>query len=589
MKYLAKKLIIGFSLAILFPLWGTAQNPIIQTIYTADPAPMVYKDTVFLYTGHDEDHSTWFDMRDWHVFSTTDMVNWTDRGKCLALGNFNWASKNAWAGQCIERNGKFYWYVPMTQRNGRMAIGVAISDKPTGPFVDALGKLLVTTGNGDIDPTVYIDDDGQAYLYWGNPTLYYVKLNKDMISYDKKVGVVQVPLTGKSFKLRILNAGKTFKWAKSIDGLAAHTVKSEFDNKYYWYVSAIDKNTDKKVIGVAVGDKANGPFRDILEVPLISKQCDSGDINPTVIYDSAKQAYLTWGNSVLRYVKLNRDMQSFDKNLGIRQVSLEQKNWFESQISNTKYSTGKRFTTYEEGPWFYKRNKLYYLIYPAGGVPEHLAYSTSTGPTGPWIYRDTIMSQIIKGGAFTNHPGIIDFKGRSFLFYHDGALPGGGGFDRSVCVEEFKYNANGTIPRINPTKAGVVKSLSNVNPFKRVEAETIAWEKGIKTMSGNDGGAYVTNISEGDFIEVRSVDFKKGADLFQASVASGNGGQIEIHLDSLKGFLLGSCQIKSTGGLEKWHMQSCMVNKVKGVHDIYFVFREAGDDLFNFDWWEFKN
>ncbi|MDP4189418.1 MAG: family 43 glycosylhydrolase, partial [Bacteroidota bacterium] len=115
----------------MFSVEIKAQNPIIQTIYTADPASMVYKDTLFLFTGHDEDKSTWFIMKNWHVYSTIDMVNWTDRGECLSLKDFKWASRDAWAGQCIERNGKFYWYVPMNQANGRgMAVGVAVSDKP---------------------------------------------------------------------------------------------------------------------------------------------------------------------------------------------------------------------------------------------------------------------------------------------------------------------------------------------------------------------------------------------------------------------------------------------------------------------------
>ena len=148
-----------------------AVNPIVQTIYTADPAPMVHNGTLYVYTGHDEDKSTWFTMKDWRCYSTTDMVNWTDHGSPLSAIDFSWVKADAWAGQCIERNGKFYYYVPMNQKTGGMAIGVAVSDSPTGPFKDALGHPLVFDRSGDIDPTVFIDDDGQAYLYWGNPDL----------------------------------------------------------------------------------------------------------------------------------------------------------------------------------------------------------------------------------------------------------------------------------------------------------------------------------------------------------------------------------------------------------------------------------
>ena len=78
-----------------------AADPIIQTSFTADPAPLVYNDTVYLYTGHDEDGAGWFDMREWRVYSTTDMVNWTDLGSPMNLRTFEWANVDAWAAQCV--------------------------------------------------------------------------------------------------------------------------------------------------------------------------------------------------------------------------------------------------------------------------------------------------------------------------------------------------------------------------------------------------------------------------------------------------------------------------------------------------------
>ena len=189
------------SLLVVVSTSGLAQNPIIQTNYTADPAPMVYNDKVYLYTTHDEDNSTWFTMNDWRLYTTSDMVNWTDHGAVLSYTDFSWAKGDAWAPQCIERDGKFYMYVPMISNiNNRGAIGVAVADSPYGPFYDPLGKPLVQSEWGDIDPTVFIDDDGQAYLYWGNPNLYYVKLNEDMISYSGDI--VRVPLVAESFGKR---------------------------------------------------------------------------------------------------------------------------------------------------------------------------------------------------------------------------------------------------------------------------------------------------------------------------------------------------------------------------------------------------
>lgn len=392
-------------------------------------------------------------MNDWRCYSSKDMVNWTDHGAILSYKDFSWSRGDAWAGQCIFRNGKFYYYLPVNQKNGGNAIGVAISDKPTTGFKDALGKPLLS-GFGYIDPTVFVDDDGQAYLYWGNPQLYYVKLNKDMISYDEKVGIVKVPLTKQGFSMR-------------------------------------------------------------------------------------------------------------------------------------KKDADKRPSEYEEGPWFFKRKNKYYLLYPAGGVPEHLAYSTSDGPTGPWLYGDTIMKVIEDHGAFTNHSGYIDFKGQSYLFYHDVSLPGGGGFKRSVCIEPFSFNADVSIPKIKRTRSGVLKSAANLNPYSRVEAETIAWSEGVKTAKDSlTGTIYVTNIDNGDYIKIRSVDFGKGATQFEATVAATSSkGSMELRTDGLNGKLLGKLEIKSSKNTQDWKTQLCKINKIAGIHDLYLVFKGEGDDLFNFDCW----
>ncbi|UEG52250.1 family 43 glycosylhydrolase [Mucilaginibacter daejeonensis] len=565
-----------------------AQNPIIQTIYTADPAPMVYKDTLFLYTGHDEDRATWFVMKDWHVYSTTDMVNWTDRGARLSLNDFKWASKDAWAGQCIERNGKFYWYVPVNAKNGGMSIGVAVGDSPTGPFKDALGKPMITGGWGYIDPTVFIDTDGQAYLYWGNPHLYYVKLNKDMTSYDPSVGIVKVPLTEEAFKLRVINAHKTFKWASSINGTDAHTVNNTADKRSYWYVAATDKTTGKKVIGVGVGDRAIGPFTDVLGKPLITEHTDGQILNPTVIWDAEKQPWLTWQNGKWQAI-LNADMMSYDKTIGIMETPVDQQEMVSKKIGATVNATEKRMTTYEEGPWFYKRKGLYYLLYPAGGVPEHLAYSTSTSPIGPWKYRDTIMKVIGKGGAFTNHPGLVDYKGKTYLFYHNGALPGGGGFDRSVCVDEVTFDADGAIKRVEPTE-GLKNGLGTLDPYQKVRAATIAREQGIETSqdSVSGQGVYVTRIKNNGYVKVRNIDLRKGPRSFVANVAAVKPARIEIHADELDGPLIGNCDVRNTGGINKWSLITTKIKKMTGVHDIYLVFKGEGDELFNFSWWQFR-
>nr|WP_255719637.1 glycoside hydrolase family 43 protein [Pelomonas sp. P8] len=171
-----------------------AENPIVQTNFTADPAPLVHRGVVYLYTSHDEDDAKGFKMRDWRLYTSRDMSNWTDRGVVASLATFPWANQHndAWAPQVVERHGRFYLYVPVTvpgtaPGEPRNVIAVAVADRPEGPFKDALGKPLIDRGHGFFDPTVWIDDDGQAYLYWGNPSLWYVRLNEDMVSYSGEI------------------------------------------------------------------------------------------------------------------------------------------------------------------------------------------------------------------------------------------------------------------------------------------------------------------------------------------------------------------------------------------------------------------
>ena len=437
-----------------------AQNPIVQTYYTADPAPMVYGDKVYMYTTHDQDTaSTFFRMYDWRAYSTDDMVNWTDHGSILSLDSITWGNDRAWAAQTVARNDKFYLYFcALNEQKNKMSIGVAVSDTPEGPFKDALGTSLVDAEWGDIDPTVLIDDDGAAYMYWGNPNLHYVKLNDDMLSYDQEVGIVKVPVTPESF----------------------------------------------------------GP---------------GGKRNP-------------------------------------------------------------QRGGYVEGPWLHKRKDLYYLVYPAGGIPEHLAYSTSENPTGPWKYQDTIMPVIQEGGAFTNHPGLIEFKGQPYLFYHNGDLPGGQGFRRSVCAVDFEFNPDGSIPLIAHTREGIKNAVKNLNPYQRVEAETIAWSEGVKTDQNDAVGVFVNQIHDGDYIKVRAVDFgDESPEEFIAHLKSYAGdAKLEIHLDAVDGYPISSIDFSGKEPAEAFEEFTASVEPVTGVHDLYFVFQgPSNQELFDFNYWLFKH
>ena len=180
-----------------------AGNPILTDVFTADPAPLVDGDTVYLYTTHDEaPPRQWLVMNDWLCYSSKDMKTWTPHGPVASKDTFEWGTHDAWAAQTIKKDGKYWLYVTLCgkgQYSGR-AIGVAVSDKPEGPFKDAIGKPLVwdsmtpgPVGWDDMDPSVFIDDDGTPWLAWGHTMLYLAKLKPNMIELDGEIRMMRLP------------------------------------------------------------------------------------------------------------------------------------------------------------------------------------------------------------------------------------------------------------------------------------------------------------------------------------------------------------------------------------------------------------
>ena len=174
-------------------------NPIIRDKHTADPSVMVEGDTLWLFAGHDAaGNQTNYVMRDWLLYSTTDMKHWTEYPSPLNISEFKWAkSKQAYAGHPAKRNGKYFFYVSTNW----CGIGVAVADKITGPYKDALGKPLLTNNDcfdskhswACIDPAIFIDDDNTPYIVWGNRECYYAKLKDSMTEIDGPVHRINVP------------------------------------------------------------------------------------------------------------------------------------------------------------------------------------------------------------------------------------------------------------------------------------------------------------------------------------------------------------------------------------------------------------
>ena len=311
-----KKILTAFALAAaLTP--AIAANPLFPKLFTADPAALVDKGRVYLYVGHDEATPTDTDyvMHEWRVYSSCDMVTWADHGSPVQALSFKWAKGRAWAADIVKRGDKYYFYATVEHATiAGLSIGVAVSDSPTGPFVDARGSALITNDMtkqtdihwDDIDPGVFVDDDGQAYLYWGNTFLKYVKLKPNMTEFDGPINVVPVD----------------------------------------------------------------------------------------------------------------------------------------------------RFT---EAPYLHKHKGTYYLSY-SQNFPEETAYMTGPSATGPWTPRGVIMgtNERVK----TIHQAIVDFNGKSYIFYHNAKLETGGEYRRSVAVDELRYRPDGTIEQVAQTMAGPVANPS---------------------------------------------------------------------------------------------------------------------------------
>ena len=282
-------------------------NPIIRDKHTADPSVLIENDTLWLFAGHDAAGGQRnYVMRDWLLYSTTDLRHWTEHPSPLRIDDFKWAeSKQAYAGHPVKRNGKYYFYVSTNW----CGIGVAVADKISGPYRDALGKPLLTNADcfasehswACIDPAVFVDDDGTPYIIWGNKQCYYAKLKDNMIEIDGEVHQIEVP-------------------------------------------------------------------------------------------------------------------------------------------------------DFTEAPWVHKYQGRYYLTY-AAEWPEKIAYAVADQIGGPYTPMGIISE--IAGNSNTTHPAIVEFKGQWLFFSHNGGLPDGTGYSRSIIAEPMHYDGEGRILPIPPTAMGV--------------------------------------------------------------------------------------------------------------------------------------
>ena len=234
-----------------------AQNPIIRDQFTADPTARVFNNKVYLYPSHDivppaGQRQDWFCMEDYHVFSSENLTDWTDHGVIVTQNKVPWVrpdSYSMWAPDCVERNGKYYFYFPSAPKDGRgFGIGVAVADRPEGPFICEPEPIKGISG---IDPCVLQASDGNAYIFWGAGRC--AKLKPNMKELADDTPKEKVKFGNREFEMYGVNCLKDLP-NRQAEGPFAF----EYNGNYYLTYPYVRENTE--VLGYAMSKNPMGPY-----------------------------------------------------------------------------------------------------------------------------------------------------------------------------------------------------------------------------------------------------------------------------------------------------------------------------------------
>lgn len=369
----------------------------------------------------------------------------------------------------------------------------------------------------------------------------------------------------------VFRAAKQTTWAKKSWAPAA----IERDGKFLLYFGNSGAG-----IGVVSSDSPIGPFSDPLGnallthgTPGVQPATNMWLFDPGVFIDDDGQAYIYFGGNGdhnVRCAKLKRDMISLDGEV----IKLHAPNFFEAA-------------------WVFKRNGKYYFSYSTTPKAQmRIDYMTSDNPTNGFTYRGIVAGQPPVNDN-NNHAAQFEFKGRWYHVYHNRVVAKQAGiptaFRRNLAIEEFAFDAAGTIQKVTFTTNGVAQ-IGHLNPYDRVEGETFNAQSGVETEPCSAGGMNLTDLNNGDWVRVVGVDFgSQGAKQFTARVASAeSAGSIELRLGALDGKLIGTCQVEGTGGWQVWKEVSSTVTGATGVQDLYLRFTGGAGALFNLDFWKFE-
>ncbi|TCC93649.1 carbohydrate-binding protein [Pedobacter frigiditerrae] len=333
-------------------------------------------------------------------------------------------------------------------------------------------------------------------------------------------------------------------------------------------------------IGVATSTSPTGPFKDPIGKKLVETQTpgvlpapNMWLFDPMTFIDDDGQAYMYFGgngDSNVRVIKLNKDMISTDGPA----ISITAPAFFEAS-------------------WMHKRNGIYYFSYSTNPRAQmRIDYMTSKSPTSGFTYAGIVAAQPPKNNN-NNHQGIFEFKGEWYHVYHNRKVAYALGipteFKRNLAIEKLNYKADGTIEQVTYTEDGI-SQVNGLNPYERVEAETMYTQQGVKTEACSNGGLNVTHVKNGDWIKIKGVDFgKKGAKKFSTSIAStGSNNTVELRLGSPTGKIVGKMAVPNTSNGQTWKTVSCKVDGAIGLQDLFITIKGSETPEVNMDWWEFS-
>lgn len=468
---------------------------------------------------------------------------------------------------------------------------------------------LVTTDFG-ADPYAIVYD-GRVYVY----------MTSDDYEYDANGNVLNNSF-GYIKTLRIISSDDMVNWTDhgeikvaGEDGAAKWASHSWAPAIAYKQIDGKDKfflyfANDASGIGVLEADTPLGPWKDPIGKALLTGKTPGCEgvvwcFDPAVLVDDDGSAYIYFGGGVpegqqnnpktARVAKLGEDMISIDGEA----KEIDAPCMFEDS-------------------GIFKYGDKYYYSYCSNFISPHkdgypgygtICYMVSDDPMGPFTYAGEVFEnpQIWFGVGGNNHHATFVYEGKSYFIYHaqtlskaqeeaqglaSGTLTKG---YRSTHIDPIELNSDGTIRPIAGTYEGI-SQLKTINPYERIEAETVAWNAGIKIADCAEEGKLfkdfnrqITDLQDGDWTSVAQAAFgDRGAAEFTVKAASKSGGQIEIRMDSPEGALVGTVNVEATGSEDTFKEFSCKLDRITDTHNVFLVFKGNAENLMNVDYYSFS-